>query len=76
MDLRWRIPLERGIERKLRAPEKYSGLAKGKGNKVVLLWRQTRINIKRSYGSVKTDVCPWDKNLVIYAFSSGHWLFS
>jgi len=76
MDLRQRIPLQRGNERKIRAPRKSSGVAKGKGNKVVLLWRQTRIIIERSYGSVKTDVCPWDKNLVIYAFSSGHRLFS
>ena len=46
------------------------------GNKVVLLWRQTRIIIERSYGYVKTDVCPWDKNHVIYAFSWGHRPFS
>ena len=59
-----------------RAEGSRSESQKGKGNKVVLLWRQTRIIIERSYGSVKTDVCPWDKNLVIYAFSSGHRLFS
>ena len=72
---RW-IPIQRGNKRKIRAPKKSSGVEKEKGNKVVLLWRQTRIIIERSYGSVKTDVCPWDKNHVIYAFSWGHRLFS
>ena len=65
----------RGNEKKMREKES-SGVAKGRSDKMVLLWRQTKNNIDRSYGYVKIDVCPWDKIHVIYAFSSGHRLFS
>ena len=60
MDLRWRIPIQRGNKRKIRAPKKSSGVAKRRSDKVVLLCRQTKINIERSSGYVKIDVCPWE----------------
>ena len=75
MGLRWRIPLQRDNRSKIGVSRKSSGVEKENENKVVLLWGQTRIIVGRSCGSVKTDVCPWDKNHVIYAFSCGHRLF-
>ena len=57
MDLRQRIPLQRGNERQIRAPRKSSGVEKEEGNEVVLLWRQTGIIIERGFMDPSRRMC-------------------